>query len=1033
MNTQDFKRKLTAVFSADVAGYSRLMGEDEAATVETLEAYRQIMFSLIKQHRGRVIDSPGDNLLAEFASVVDAVQCGVAVQNELKARNADLPENRRMQFRIGINLGDVIEEQDRIYGDGVNIAARLESCAEPGGICVSKTAFDHIETKLPLGYEYLGEKEVKNIAKPVGAYRVLMEPRVTIAGAKEKKLSIPVWRRKGVLAGAAAVLVLIIGLAFWNFYWRAPKIEPASKEKMAFPLPDKPSIAVLPFVNMSANPEYDSLADSLSENIIYTLSYLPGMFVISRNSTFSYKGKPVEIRQIAEQLGVRYVLEGSVLRAENRVRVTAQLIDATTGYHLWSGRFDRTLNDIFSLLDEITKNIAIELQVKVSPDQWAVLTHKTDNFDAWAAATRAYSLLLRGAGEEAQGLAEKSVVLDPKYGFGWAVLAALHTLKVYYGLSQSPADSIKLAAECNEKALTLDPTLSCATANRGQIYLLQGKIEDAIALGKKAIEMAPSLDANYIIFGMTLDFAGRFEEAIPLFKKAMRLNPFYPALRLKLYGMSCLMADRKEEALIAFKELLQRTQRGEFPPPLVSHLGLCAVYAELGREIEAKTHVQQILKINPNFSLEEAKKVHRWRDPEYSERWLSYLRKAGIPDRPPLPLPDKPSIAVLPFVNMSDDKSQEYFSDGLTEEIINALVKLPQVFVIARNSSFTYKGKSVDVRQVGREMGVKYVLEGSVRREGERIRVTAQLVDATTGNHLFSERYDREVKDLFALQDDITMKVMTAMRVQLTEGDYARAFAKGTKNLEAYLKAMQSYQQRQVLTKEGQARVRQLAEEAIALDPGYAMAYCHLAAALGNEAAMGVYKNVPEVLARSMELARKAVALDDSLAQAHVTLGFQYTLRRDFDRAIAEGERAVALEPNSAEIVASLAAMLEWADRPEEAMPLFKKAMRLSPIPQTMWLLNMASAHIRMGQYEESIPICKSVLQKQPDQQFARIFLAIAYISTGREQEASAEAAEILRINPQFSWERLARALPRKNQDEMKRRGELLRKAGLSE
>jgi adenylate cyclase len=382
---------------------------------------------------------------------------------------------------------------------------------------------------------------------------------------------------------------------------------------------------------------------------------------------------------------------------------------------------------------------------------------------------------------------------------------------------------------------------------------------------------------------------------------------------------------------------------------------------------------------------------------------------------------------------MSEDKSQEYFSDGLTEEIINALVKLPQVFVIARNSSFTYKGKNVDVRQVGREMGVKYVLEGSVRREGERIRVTAQLVDATTGNHLFSERYDREVKDLFALQDDITMKVMTAMRVQLTEGDYARAFAKGTKSLDAYLKAMQSYQQRQVLTKEGQARARQLAEEAIALDPGYAMAYCHLAAALGNEATRGVYKNVSEVLARSMELAQKAVALDDSLAQAHVTLGFQYTLRRDFDRAIAQGERAVALEPNSAEIVAGLAAMLEWADRPEEAMPLFKKAMRLSPIPQPMWLLNMASAHIRMGQYEESIPICKAVLQKQPDQEFAHIFLAIAYVSTGREQEARAEAAEILRVNPQFSWERLARGLPRKNQDEMKRRGELLLKAGLQE
>jgi len=581
MTEERTRRKLTAIFSADVAGYSRLMGDDEVGTVQMLKEYREIMNQFIQQHRGRVVDSPGDNLLAEFASIVDATECAVKVQEKLNLLNSDLPENKKMEFRIGINLGDVIEDGTTIYGDGVNIAARVEGLADGGGICLSGSVFDQIEGKIPLNYEYLGEQTVKNIKNPVRVYRLNVKSEKKFAFERELKL------------------------------------------------PDKPSIAVLPFVNMSANPEYDSLADSLSENIIYTLSYLPGMFVIARNSTFSYKGKPVEIRQVAEQLGVRYVLEGSVLRAEDRVRVTAQLIDATTGYHLWSGRFDRTLNDIFSLLDEVTKNIAIELQVKMSPDQWAILTHKTDNFDAWAATTRAYSLLLRGAGEEAQELAEKAVVLDPKYGFGWAVLAALHTLKVYYGLSQSPADSIRLAAEYNEKALTLDPTLSCATANRGQIYLLQGKVEEAIALNKKAIDMAPSLDANYIIFGITLDFAGRFEEAIPLFKNAMRLNPFYPARYLKSYGMSCLMADRKEEALTAFKELLQRAQKGEFPP-LVSHLGLCAVYAELGKEKEAKSHELEILKINPNFSVKEAKKVHLWRDPKYSERWLNSLRKAGL-------------------------------------------------------------------------------------------------------------------------------------------------------------------------------------------------------------------------------------------------------------------------------------------------------------------------------------------------------------------------------------------------------------------
>jgi adenylate cyclase len=400
---------------------------------------------------------------------------------------------------------------------------------------------------------------------------------------------------------------------------------------MALPLPDLPSIAVLPFDNMSGNSEYDSLAEAVSESIIYALSYLPGMFVIARNSTFAYKGKPVEIRQVAEELGVRYVLEGSVLREKERVRVTAQLIDATTGYHIWSGRFDRTLNDFFNLLDDITKTIAIELRVQVS-EKIAQLSHKTENFDAWAAAMRAYSLFTRGGGKnvaEARGLAEKAVTLDPKYGFGWAVLAVIHTLEVLYGISQSPADSIKLAAEYNERALTLDPELSCATANRGQIYLLQGKLEEAIALGEKAIAMGPSLDTNYLIMGIIMDFAGRFEDAIEFFKKAMRLNPFYSVSWLRYYGMSCLMAGREEEALTAFKELLRGAKRGEYPP-LFPHLALCAVYAELGKEAETKEQVAELLKIDPNISLKSAGKAYRWKDPQHTERWLSALRKAGL-------------------------------------------------------------------------------------------------------------------------------------------------------------------------------------------------------------------------------------------------------------------------------------------------------------------------------------------------------------------------------------------------------------------
>src|SRR5512139_3600173 len=329
MNTQDFKRKLTAVFSADVAGYSRLMGEDEAATVKTLEDYKGVMFSLIRQHRGRVIDSPGDNLLAEFASVVDAVQCGVAIQKELQARNAELPENRKMQFRIGINLGDVIEEGERIYGDGVNIAARLEGLAEAGGICISESAYQQIENKLPLRYDYLGEHEVKNIAKPVRAYNAQIESEAVALKPSEV----------------------------------------ASKEKMAFPLPDKPSIAVLPFVNMSRDPDQEFFSDGMTEEIITALSKSPYLFVIARQSTFAYKGKSVKIKQVSEELGLRYVLEGSVRRSGEKVRITAQLIDAMTGYHIWAERYDRDLKEIFALQDEIALRVLKTVHWKLDARQ----------------------------------------------------------------------------------------------------------------------------------------------------------------------------------------------------------------------------------------------------------------------------------------------------------------------------------------------------------------------------------------------------------------------------------------------------------------------------------------------------------------------------------------------------------------------------------------------------------------------------------------------------------------------------------------
>jgi TolB-like protein/class 3 adenylate cyclase len=366
MTQEDFKRKLTAILSADVEGYSRLMDQDEAATIRTLTAYRSAITDIVQQYRGRVVDTPGDNILAEFTSVVDAVNCSVEIQRDLAQRNAELSPEHKMQFRIGVNVGDVVEEEDRIYGDGVNIAARVEGMAEAGGICVTGRAFSQVKNKLELGYEYLGEQSVKNIAEPVRVYKVLMEPEAAGKVIGEKKFLGKISRRSAI----AAIIILIIvagGLAGWNFYLRQSKrVEPASLDKMAYSLPEQPSIAVLPFSNMSDDPKQEYLSDGITEQIITTLSKVPGLFVVSRTSTFAYKGKPVKVQQVSQDLGVRYVLEGSVQRSGDRVRITAQLIDAIAGKHLWAERYDRELKDIFELQDALTIEIITALRVKLT-------------------------------------------------------------------------------------------------------------------------------------------------------------------------------------------------------------------------------------------------------------------------------------------------------------------------------------------------------------------------------------------------------------------------------------------------------------------------------------------------------------------------------------------------------------------------------------------------------------------------------------------------------------------------------------------
>jgi adenylate cyclase len=632
MADEGFKRKLTAILSADVEGYSRLMGDDEEATVRTLTSYREVLSTLIQQHNGKVLDSPGDNLLAEFVSVVDAVQCAVAVQKEIKARNDELLENRRMQFRIGINLGDVIQEGDRIYGDGVNIAARLEGLAEPGGICISKTAFDHIESKLPYGYDFIGEQTVKNIAKPVRAYRVLLDPRVTISGKPQKST---ISKRIPLFPGVIVVMVLAIAVGIWQFYSRRPTEEPASLDKMAFPLPEKPSIAVLPFDNIGGDSEQEYFSEGLAENIITQLSQIHSLFVISRNSSFTYKGKPVKVNQVAQELGVRYVLEGSVQRAENRIRVTAQLIDAITGRHLWADRYDRELKDIFTIQDEITRNIITEMAVKLGEgDNERLMQKKAYNVKAWIAYRKGveqFRLFKKEANLKSRELSEKAIGLEPEYSEAYSLLGWTYAWPVRHGISKTPKKDLQKAEELVNKAKTFNPNNSDAQNLLGFIYAVRGQYERAIKEGQRAVELAPNNPDTYALLSVSLLFIGQSNEAIVAMTKAMRLAPFYPRWFLDMLGQSYFVAGQYEEAETAFKHYLK-----DRPDRFRHHSWLAVTYSTMGRKDLARSHVEQALRINPAFCIEKWRKAFTpWKNREEVERILDIARKAGIPEKPP--------------------------------------------------------------------------------------------------------------------------------------------------------------------------------------------------------------------------------------------------------------------------------------------------------------------------------------------------------------------------------------------------------------
>src|SRR5271166_3951000 len=586
-------RKLVAILAADVVGFSRLAGADEDRTLARLRALRSDLIDpTIAVHNGRVVKRTGDGALVEFRSVVDAVRCAIEIQNAMAERNAGVPDDRRIVFRIGIHLGDVVEEADGdLMGDGVNIAARLEGVAEPGAICLSEDAYRQVRARLDLAVSDLGATRLKNIAEPVRIYSLQV----------------------GLPAQAK------------------PAAQVEEKQATRPALPDKPSIAVLPFANMSGDAEQEYFADGISEDIITALSKLPQLFVIARNSSFTFKGRNVHIGEVGKSLGVRYVLEGSVRKSGNRVRVTAQLIDSPTGGHLWAERFDRELTDIFAVQDYVTTQIVSALAISLSAgERRSIAAEHTDNPEAYDCFLRGRELWwvhARAANAEAEKLLQRAIELDPGYAPAFAFLAAAKVNAYASGWVASPAEALEEADKAATLAVRLDERYPFALWALAGVRIWRRRHDEAVDAAERNVAYNPSFAEGQGMLGFILHYVGRSEEAVKCLERAMALDPYCPGMVLHFQAQAAYQLGRYPEAIVLLKRRILRN-----PETDASRALLAAAYGQMGMVEEAREAWRGLMRVNPDYSLEHRRKVLPYKNPDDFESFVEGLRKAGLPE-----------------------------------------------------------------------------------------------------------------------------------------------------------------------------------------------------------------------------------------------------------------------------------------------------------------------------------------------------------------------------------------------------------------
>ncbi len=582
------ERRLAAILAADVVGYARLIRADEEGTLTALKALRaDLIDPKIAEHHGRIVKLMGDGMLAEFPSVVDAVRAAVETQQAVAERNSDLPEDKRIEFRVGINLGDVVIDGDDIHGDGVNIAARLEGLAEPGGLCVSGGVYEQVRDRIDAPFEDMGEQEVKNIDRPVHVWRWVTD-RAAVADEP---------------TGAD---------------------EPQS-------LPDEPSIVVLPFTNMSGDPEQEYFSDGITEDIITDLSKLSGLFVIARNSAFVYKGQTFNVATVCAELGVRFALEGSIRKASNRVRINAQLIEAERGGHLWAERYDRDLTDIFAVQDEVTANIVQALSVTLREEEKRRIGQRgTENLAAYELMLRGRELFLRGQNEDtklAKEILDQAVEADPSFGPAYAYLAQVHAIDYVNGWSEDPQASLRHAHDLAKRGAELMPDDAHVHIALGSTFLWLRRHDEAIAEAERAVELDPNYAHGLFELGFFFQYAGRADESLDYFERAVRLDPHHSAAFLHFMAQAYFQLGRYDEAVEFLQRRLVRNPQSDS-----SRMLLASCYGHMNRHDEARVVWSEIKAINPEFSLDQRREVLPYKNSESFEQIVDGLHKAGLPE-----------------------------------------------------------------------------------------------------------------------------------------------------------------------------------------------------------------------------------------------------------------------------------------------------------------------------------------------------------------------------------------------------------------